>query len=235
MDTFPVLPHVHSDSLLHVYFLLAEDLPQPKKADIVFLMDGSINLGQSNFNNVRDFIMNLIDLFYNERDNLRISLAQYATDVSDAFFLNTYSNRDNVIEAIGKIEYKGGRRIMTGDAIRHVQDVHFSKQRGSRKDEGTPQILMLVTGGRSQDDGKTAALGLKNKGVRIFAVGVGDIQDELENLASQSSTVARAQTFQELSELNEQILEALDDEVKETYCIETPQAAKRKRKFFWPS
>ncbi|XP_027879070.1 collagen alpha-3(VI) chain isoform X1 [Xiphophorus couchianus] len=236
VPTFPNLPTAKDKVISRLrgstgtafptYVYPTEDLPQPKKADIVFLMDGSINLGQSNFNNVRDFIMNLIDLFYNERDNLRIGLAQYATDVSDAFFLNTYSNRDNVIEAIGKIEYKGGRRIMTGDAIRHVQDVHFSKQRGSRKDEGTPQILMLVTGGRSQDDGKTAALGLKNKGVRIFAVGVGDIQDELENLASQSSTVARAQTFQELSELNEQILEALDDEVKETYCIETPQAAK---------
>uniref|UniRef100_A0A0S7F457 CO6A3 n=2 Tax=Poeciliopsis prolifica TaxID=188132 RepID=A0A0S7F457_9TELE len=208
------------------YVYPTEDLPQSKKADIVFLMDGSINLGQSNFNDVRDFIMNLIDLFYSERDNLRIGLAQYATDVSDAFFLNTYSNRDDVIEAIGKIEYKGGRRIMTGDAIRHVQDVHFTKQRGSRKDEGTPQILMLVTGGRSQDDGKTAALGLKKRGVRIFAVGVGDIQDELENLASQSSTAARAQTFQELSELNEQILEALDDEVKGKPCIDTQQAAK---------
>ncbi|XP_032423103.1 collagen alpha-3(VI) chain isoform X7 [Xiphophorus hellerii] len=234
VPTFPNLPTAKdkvisrlrgsTGTVFPTYVYPTEDLPQPKKADIVFLMDGSINLGQSNFNNVRDFIMNLIDLFYNERDNLRIGLAQYATDVSDAFFLNTYSNRDNVIEAIGKIEYKGGRRIMTGDAIRHVQDVHFSKQRGSRKDEGTPQILMLVTGGRSQDDGKTAALGLKNKGVRIFAVGVGDIQDELENLASQSSTVARAQTFQELSELNEQILEALDDEVKETYCIETQPA-----------
>ncbi|KAM4731405.1 collagen alpha-3(VI) chain-like [Anableps anableps] len=203
-----------------------EGLPQSKKADIVFLVDGSINLGQKNFNEVRNFIVNLIDLFFTERDNLRIGLAQYATDVNDAFYLNTYSNRDDIIEAISRLEYEGGRGIRTGNAIRHVQDVHFTKQKGSREDEGTPQILMLVTGGQSVDDGKTAALGLKRKGVRIFAVGVGNIQDELENLASQSSTVARAQTYPELSELNEQILEALDDEVKGKLCVDSQQEAK---------
>lgn len=95
-----------------------------------------------------------------------------------------------------------------------MQDNHFIKAKGSRKDEGIPQILMIVTGGRSSDDGKTAALGLKATGVRIYAVGVGDIEDELNNLGSEATTVARASTFQELSELNEQILETLDDEVK---------------------
>ncbi|KAF7649882.1 hypothetical protein LDENG_00134560 [Lucifuga dentata] len=194
-------------------------LPQAKRADIVFLVDGSINLGKENFKEVMEFIINLIDLFYTERDNLQIGLAHYATDVIDDFYLNTYDNKDDIISAVGRAEYKGGRRINTGAAIRHAQDVYFTKARGSRKDEGIPQILMLVTGGRSSDDSKTAALGLKNSGVRVFAVGVGDIEDELENLASESSTVARASTFQELSELNEQILETLDDEVKGKLCV----------------
>ncbi|KAF1382231.1 hypothetical protein PFLUV_G00141550 [Perca fluviatilis] len=202
------------------------NLPAPKKADIVFLVDGSINLGRDNFNEVMMFITNLIDLFFNERDNLRIGLAHYTADVTDVFYLNTYKNKQDIVSAIGRTEYKGGRRINTGAAIRHVQDVHFTKEKGSRMDEGTPQILMLLTGGRSADDGKTAALGLKKKGVRVFAVGVGDIETELENLASESSTVARASTFLGLSELNEQILETLDDEVKGKLCAtvqETPK------------
>ncbi|XP_068581291.1 collagen alpha-3(VI) chain-like isoform X2 [Cebidichthys violaceus] len=197
----------------------ASGLPPPKKADIVFLVDGSINLGRDNFNEVMLFISNLIDLFFNERDNLRIGLAHYATNVNDVFYLNTYQNRQDILSAISRVEYKGGRRINTGAAIRHIQDLYFTKEKGSRKDEGTPQILMVLNGGRSADDGKTAALGLKKKGVRIFAVGVGDIENELEDLASESSTVARAGTFQELSELNEQILETLDDEVKGSLCV----------------
>ncbi|CAN9498022.1 unnamed protein product [Ophioblennius macclurei] len=190
-----------------------------KKADIVFLVDGSINLGRDNFKQVMTFIHELVDLFFTDRDQLRIGLAHYATDVTDVFFLNTHQNRQDIIDAIDQAEYKGGRRINTGAAIRHVQDVHFTRQKGSRIDEGTPQILMLITGGQSADDSKMAALGLKNKGVRIFAVGVGDIQNELENIASESSTVARTSTFQGLSELNEQILETLDDEVKGKLCV----------------
>ncbi len=212
-----------------VLVFIASGLPAPKKADIVFLVDGSINLGRNNFNEVMLFINNLIDLFYTERDNLRIGLAHYATDVTDVFYLNTYKNRQEILDAIGRTEYKGGNRINTGAAIRHVQDVHFTKERGSRMNEGTPQILMVITGGNSADDSKTAALGLKKKGVRIFAVGVGDTQNELENLASESTTVARAVTIQELSELNEQILETLDDEVKGKLCIGVPDIPKSKR------
>lgn len=198
----------------------------------MFLVDGSINLGRDNFNEVMAFISNLIDLFFTERDNLRIGLAHYATDVTDVFFLNTYKNKQDIASAISRAEYKGGRRINTGAAIRHIQDVHFTKDKGSRMDEGTPQILMVLTGGRSADDGKTAALGLKKKGVRIFAVGVGDIENELEDLASESTTVARAGTFLELSELNEQILETLDDEVKGKLCVGVQEPSKSKKHVF---
>ncbi|RXN29074.1 collagen alpha-3(VI) chain-like protein [Labeo rohita] len=221
--TFPSLPTIQSKFISRLNGTIiveapteepASGLPQAKTADIVFLVDGSMNLGRDNFKEVMEFILNLIDLFFTERDNLRIGLAHYATDVTDVFYLNTYNNKDDIIDAITRAEYKGGREIKTGNAIRYVQKTHFVKERGSRKDEGIPQILMVVTGGRSRDDSKSAALALKASGVRIYAVGVGDIEDELNNLGSETTTVARARTFQELSELNEQILETLDDEVK---------------------
>lgn len=203
--------------IIFYYFVsssLDSGLPKAKTADIVFLVDGSINLGRANFKEVMDFVVNLIDLFYTERDDLRIGLAHYAADVTDVFYLDTYKNKDDIISAISQTEYKGGREIRTGNAIRHVQQTHFVKERGSRKEEGIPQILMVIAGGRSRDDGKSAAQALKGTGVRIYAVGVGDIEDELNKLGSETSTVARARTFQELSELNEQILQAFDDEVK---------------------
>ncbi|XP_066542086.1 collagen alpha-3(VI) chain-like isoform X2 [Hoplias malabaricus] len=223
VPTFPALPNIQEQFIARLNgtiivqpttTVVPPDIgPKSKVADIVFLVDGSINLGKDNFKVVMDFISNLIDLFFTERDKLQIGLAHYASDVTDVFYLNTYNNKDDIINAIGRAEYKGGRRINTGNAIRHIQQKQFVKEKGSRKDEGVPQILMIVTGGRSQDDGKTAALGLKASGVRIYAVGVGDIEDELNDLGSETTTVARSSTFQELSELNEQILETLDDEI----------------------
>ena len=186
----------------------------PKVADIVFLVDGSMNLGKENFKEVMEFILNLVDLFYTDRDNLQIGLAHYAADVTDVFYLNTYKSKDDILEAITRTEYKGGLRLNTGAAIKHVQENHFVKERGSRKDQNVAQILMIINGGRYHDDGKSAALGLRNAGVRIYAVGVGDIEDELTFLGSEATTVHRARTFLELSELNEQILQTLDDDVK---------------------
>lgn len=204
-------------------------LPPPKKVDIVFLVDGSINFGLENFKGVLSFITNLIDLFFTERDNPRIGFAHYAADVTDVFYLNTYKNMQDILNAIDNTDYKGGNKINTGAAIRHVQNVHFTKEKGSRMDDGTPQFLMIITGGRSADDSKTAALGLKNKGVKVFAVGVGGTQNELENLASESSTLARAATFQGLSELNEYILESLNDEMKGKPCAGLQEVPKSKR------
>ncbi|XP_052461970.1 collagen alpha-3(VI) chain isoform X2 [Carassius gibelio] len=222
--TFPNLPNIEGKFIARLNGTIKdepptdfEDIgpapPQVKAADIVFLVDGSINLGKDNFKEVMEFILNLIDLFFSERDNLQFGLAHYATDVTNEFYLNTYKNKDDIIDAITRVEYKGGREIKTGNAIRYVQKTHFVKARGSRKDEGIPQILMVVTGGRSRDDSKSAALALKASGVRIYAVGVGNFEDELKNLGSASTTVAQASTFQELSELNEQILQALEDDV----------------------
>ncbi|XP_077436019.1 collagen alpha-3(VI) chain isoform X1 [Vanacampus margaritifer] len=236
VPTFPNLPAINDRFVARLRGTLPVDptpeeiptqgLPAAKKADIVFLVDGSINLSRDHFNKVMMFVAELIDLFYSDRDNLRIGLAHYGTDVSDLFYLNTYDNKPDIVSAVGRADYKGGRRANTGAAIRHVQNVHFSKEKGSRKDEGTPQILMVITGGPSSDDSKSAVLGLKKNGVRVFAVGVGDTVNELESLASDSSTVARARTIQELSELNEQILGTLDDEVKGKLCVGVQEAPK---------
>lgn len=223
-------PVMYSQFLNMFFFLLpTADLPTPKKADIVFLVDGSINLGRTNFDALMAFIANIVDLFFTERDNLQIGLAQYATDVNDAFYLNTYKNRNDIKRAISQVEFKGGNKINTGAAIRHVQDVHFTKEKGSRINEGVPQILMVVTGGKSADDSKTAVLGLKKKRVRVYAVGVGANESELQNLASEPTMVARAGTVVELSENVEQILETLEDEVKGRLCTdqqETPTSKK---------
>lgn len=194
----------------------------------MFLVDGSINLGRVNFDKLMSFISNVLDLFFTERDDLRIGLAQYATDVNDAFYLNTYKDKKAIIDAIGQVDYKGGNKINTGAAIRHIEDVHFTKEKGSRINEGVPQILMVVTGGKSADDSKTAVLGLKNKRVRVFAVGVGNNERELQELASGPSMVARATNVDGLSDNLEQILETLVDEVKGKLCPDQlePQTSK---------
>uniref|UniRef100_A0A8C3RFA6 Collagen type VI alpha 3 chain n=1 Tax=Cyanoderma ruficeps TaxID=181631 RepID=A0A8C3RFA6_9PASS len=190
-----------------------------KQADIVFLLDGSINLGRDNFQEVLQFVYSVVDAIYRDGDSIQVGLAQYNSDVTDEFFLKDHSTKAQILDAINKVIYKGGRVANTGAAIRHIQERHFVKEAGSRIDQRVPQIAFIVTGGKSTDDGPRASLEITQKGVKVFAVGVKNIDlKEVSLLASESATSFRASTAQELSELNEQVLVTLEAAMEERLC-----------------
>ncbi|XP_050195411.1 collagen alpha-3(VI) chain isoform X5 [Myiozetetes cayanensis] len=190
-----------------------------KQADIVFLLDGSINLGRDNFQEVLQFVYSVVDAIYRDGDSIQVGLAQYNSDVTDEFFLKDHSTKPQILDAINKVIYKGGRVANTGAAIKHIQERHFVKEAGSRIDQRVPQIAFIVTGGRSTDDGPRASQEITQKGVKVFAVGVRNIDlKEVSMLASESATSFRASTAQELSELNEQVLVTLEAAMEEKLC-----------------
>uniref|UniRef100_A0A8C3Y1S5 Collagen alpha-3(VI) chain n=1 Tax=Catharus ustulatus TaxID=91951 RepID=A0A8C3Y1S5_CATUS len=189
------------------------------QADIVFLLDGSINLGRDNFQEVLQFVYSVVDAIYRDGDSIQVGLAQYNSDVTDEFFLKDHSTKAQILDAINKVIYKGGRVANTGAAIRHVQERHFVKEAGSRIDQRVPQIAFIVTGGKSTDDGPGASLEITQKGVKVFAVGVRNIDlKEVSLLASENAMSFRASTAQELSELNEQVLVTLEAAMQERLC-----------------
>uniref|UniRef100_A0A8B9ID25 Collagen alpha-3(VI) chain n=1 Tax=Anser brachyrhynchus TaxID=132585 RepID=A0A8B9ID25_9AVES len=193
--------------------------PGKKQADIVFLLDGSINLGRDNFQEVLQFVYSVVDAIYEDGDSIQVGLAQYNSDVTDEFFLKDYSSKPQILDAINKVIYKGGRVANTGAAIKHLQAKHFVKEAGSRIDQRVPQIAFIVTGGKSSDDGQSASLAIAQKGVKVFAVGVRNIDlEEVSKLASESATSFRVSTAQELSELNEQVLVTLAAAMEEKLC-----------------
>uniref|UniRef100_A0A8C6XXS5 Collagen alpha-3(VI) chain n=1 Tax=Naja naja TaxID=35670 RepID=A0A8C6XXS5_NAJNA len=190
-----------------------------KQGDIVFLLDSSINFGRDNFHNVVEFIHDLIDAIYDEGDSIRVGLVQYNSDVSDEFFLKDFSDKERILEAVKKIVYKGGRIANTGAGVKHIHAKHFVKEAGSRKDQNVPQIAVIVTAGKPEDDGEAAVLGLSQSGVKVFAVGVRNIDmNEITKLSSDSTTAFRAPTPQVLSELNEAVLVTLNDVMREQLC-----------------
>lgn len=148
-----------------------------------------------------------------------MGLAQYNSDVNDEFFLKDFTDKERILDAVKRIVYKGGRIANTGSAIKHIQTQHFVKEAGSRVDQKVPQIAFILTGGKPEDDGQAAALALARSGVKVFAVGVKNIDlSEVSKLSSDSTTAFRAATAQELSELNEAVLVTLNDVMKEQLC-----------------
>ncbi|XP_072902885.1 collagen alpha-3(VI) chain-like [Hemitrygon akajei] len=193
-------------------------LPQ-KKADIVFLLDGSINIGRQNFPRLTEFISGIVDAIYIGDGSIQVGVVQYNSDAINEFFLNSFRTREDVLKAIENIQFKGGRILNIGAALRFAKNTQFVKSAGSRIEEGVPQIVFLLIGGKSNDNAIAAAKEVKNAGIKIITVGMQRArEEEINQIASELPGVFRVSDLNKLSELTEQVLLTTTDLIDGPLC-----------------
>uniref|UniRef100_A0A8C3IUW4 Collagen alpha-1(XX) chain n=1 Tax=Chrysemys picta bellii TaxID=8478 RepID=A0A8C3IUW4_CHRPI len=183
--------------------------------DIVLLVDGSWSIGRSNFKLIREFLSTLVSPFSIARDKIRIGLSQYSSDPRTEWNLNTYVTRDEVLEAVRNLRYKGGNTF-TGLALSHVLEQNLKPEAGARSD--AVKLVILLTDGKSQDDANQSAQTLKNMGIEIFAIGVKNADEaELRQVASEplELTVYNVLDFPLLSSLVSRLTRVLCTRIKE--------------------
>uniref|UniRef100_A0A3Q3LK55 VWFA domain-containing protein n=1 Tax=Mastacembelus armatus TaxID=205130 RepID=A0A3Q3LK55_9TELE len=147
--------------------------------DIVFLVDGSNYIGSTNLPYVRDFIINVVNQLDVRPDRVQIGLLQFAERPKIEFYLNTYQNRQDVVNAISQLRLTGGSVLNTGAAMNHAFTTMFLPSAGSRRMQGIQQVLILITGGPAQDEVKNVADQLALGGVLTFTVSSGQADAEL--------------------------------------------------------
>uniref|UniRef100_A0A8C2HU43 Collagen, type VI, alpha 3 n=1 Tax=Cyprinus carpio TaxID=7962 RepID=A0A8C2HU43_CYPCA len=144
--------------------------------DIVFLVDGSNYVG-NNLQPVLDFITEVVNRLDVRPERVRIGLMQFAERQLTEFYLNTHSTKQDVLSAIAQLRLMGGRALNTGAALQYALNNHFHPKAGSRRREGIQQVLVLITGGPSQDEVKGIADRVALEGILTFAVGAGQVED----------------------------------------------------------
>lgn len=155
----------------------------PAIADIVILVDGSWSIGRFNFRLVRNFLENLVTAFNVGSEKTRIGLAQYSGDPRIEWHLNAFNTKDEVIDAVRSLPYKGGNTL-TGLALNFIFENSFKPEAGSRS--GVSKIGILITDGKSQDDIIPPSRNLREAGVELFAIGVKNADlSELQEIASE--------------------------------------------------
>ena len=177
---------------------------------MVFLLDGSDGT-RNGFPAMRDFVQKVVATMNVDENKDRVSVVQYSRDPAVHFYLNTYSTKGEIVDTIKGLRHKGGRPLNTGAALQYVRDNVFTGSAGSRRLEGVPQILMLLSGGRSFDNVETPASALKELGVLIFAIGSrGSDSRELQKISHDPSAVVTVSDFTDLPSVQEQILSSVE-------------------------
>ncbi|XP_043921565.1 collagen alpha-6(VI) chain-like [Protopterus annectens] len=170
---------------LHLVISQHEDCTNVTTADIVFLIDGSSSIGTSNFEHAKKFMQKIVENLDVGQGKIQIGVAQYSSDTYEEFLLNSISSKQEILSAIQNMRYRQGGSNM-GKALGFILTNYFTKSSGSRLEEKVvPQIVILLTDGESSDNVTKEAQALRNKGIKIYAIGV-NIENvkELQKVAS---------------------------------------------------
>nr|KAG5687842.1 hypothetical protein BaRGS_016950 [Batillaria attramentaria] len=174
-----------------------------------------------NFNKTLDFIKSIVDGFTVGSNNVRFGMITFAKTVSSRFRLNSYSSRAAVKSAVGRTPFASGGSTNTHLGLKYAADTTLKTYYGARSN--AVQMVVVITDGQSSNNTATLeqAKRLRDKGVIIFAVGVGSSIDrnELNAMASDPDsdhvfTVSSASAMDDIKEtLQEKICSVVKEKV----------------------
>nr|XP_033814724.1 collagen alpha-1(VII) chain-like [Geotrypetes seraphini] len=141
-------------------------------ADILFLVDESWSVGETNLQIIKDFISDIIESFGDDvaigKEGMRFGVALYGDMMRMSIELSDYVSTEDLQQAVGDISYKGGN-TKTGEALAFLAETTFGP---SRSREDAAKIVILITDGKSVDAVEEKAMFLQDRGVTVFAVGI---------------------------------------------------------------
>lgn len=184
------------------------------------MFDSSGSVGRSNFQRELDFAIQVTETFNVGPDETRIASIAYSGFARIPFFFDTFTNRTDVTDALGEIEYMnvevppGSRRgTNTADALTRLRNEVFSEMGGAREQRfAIPRVAVVITDGQSNVNASEtipSAERLHNDSVVVFGVGVGNRinMEELRAIASDDDFMVLLDSFnlQELANLQRTI------------------------------
>ena len=178
-----------------------------KDFDLVFVIDGSGSIEQAgvgNFKKIKDFIKDIVNGFNIGFDKTHVGALIFSSSVyiKKVFGLDDHYSKSGINSAIDKVIYPSGGTY-TGKALRMAREKIYTES-GDREDK--PNVVIVITDGKANDDVEGPANQLRNLPADIFAIGVGTNFDraELEKMAGSSANVFTAD-FDNLGQIVENI------------------------------
>ncbi|XP_062864437.1 collagen alpha-1(VII) chain [Trichomycterus rosablanca] len=183
------------------------------KADIIFLVDESWNVGSENLGKLRDFLFRIVTYFpVIGPQGSQIAVVHNSYEPRIEFSLNTHRDRSSVLRALRQVRY-GGSNTKTARGISYVLRELFRESLGMR--QTAPHVLVLVTEGEVQDDVEPPSRVAHILGVSVLAIGIGNADiDGLKMIASPTSykNIFHASDFNDLPSIEREFINSICSE-----------------------
>ncbi|XP_073425720.1 collagen alpha-6(VI) chain-like [Dendrobates tinctorius] len=188
------------------------------EADITFLIDGSGSISDTDFIEMKKFMVSVIEDFDIGPGKVHVGVAQYSDLFRTEFQLKTYLDKELLKEKVNEIDKLGGSTLI-GEALTKTDSALLSQAANSRINEGVQQILLVVTDGVSYDKVAGPAEALRKKGVYTYAVGVGQVSEtQLLQIAGSASARFSVDNFDELKKIKKRFVRDICKERTSNNC-----------------
>lgn len=176
----------------------------------MFLLDGSDGT-RSDFPAMQNFVQRMVERLSVDDKKDRVSVVQYSRDAAVQFYLNTYTRKGEILDRIRGLRHKGGRPLNTGAALQYLRDNVFTTSAGSRRLERVPQVLFLLSDGRSFDSVDAPASALKQMGIFTYAIGTRNTdKSEMQKISHEPSSALFVSDFNDLPSVQQQLQSSVE-------------------------
>ncbi|XP_012587529.1 PREDICTED: collagen alpha-4(VI) chain-like [Condylura cristata] len=195
------------DSLKFIQKEVAQDICSSetcknRKADIIFLIDGSESISSRDFEKMKEFMRRMVNLSNIGPDEIQIGLLQFSSSPKEEFRLNQYFSNVSIHQAISGVQQLNDGTC-TGKALNFTLPF-FDSSRGGRP--SIHQYLIVITDGVSKDNVAIPAKALRDRNIIIFAIGVGEAKhSQLLEITNDASKVYYEEKFESLQNLEKEI------------------------------
>ena len=188
---------------------------EDQEIDLAFLLDSSGKIGDDEFMRVQDWMKNVINSFDVSDYTTHVAVSQFTSSIRDQHAFDGLQTKEELFLTIDSMEFAKGSSFM-GNALIHTAESIFSETTGSRRD--VPKVLIVMTDGESMDDITKGSNMLKEMGVYIFAIGIGNYVDlqELNQVATEpkSTHVHNPASLDMINQLRNRLVEEICSETK---------------------
>lgn len=176
--------------------------------ELALVIDASASIRRPDFIKGQKFLTDFLSIYDigSGKKQVRVSAVKYGKGVykDDSFNLNTYKNKEDVLNHVTNMKHEYGTYTDTGPGIDYMRTVQMVNTRPA-----VPKVAIVLTDGNSQEPRRTqesAALA-RAENITMFAVGVGSkvSNAELVNIAGDQARVIQVNSYDDLKDIKERL------------------------------
>lgn len=173
----------------------------------MFALDASTGVGRDNFPRLREFVRSLTVQFDINRDVAQVALVTFGRRATTVFNLDAHDSGSAILKAVSEANYTGGV-ASTGNALLHIHSNVLTVTKGARP--GVNKAVVVVTDGSGGEDAIVPAQKIRDNGVSVFVVGIGDVQRErLLQIARSEEHLISVPSYEDLKYFEDVLVQIL--------------------------